>query len=178
MKILLYAECVGVRSSRKIARRLEDDEAFLDRRGIDAYIPPGKKKQGGPIEPAPKGRISANPSCQDQMRRKLRTKRGIKIYSRRKTIVELVFGQIKTVQGIREFLLRGLWKAQAEWDIASTVHNTLQLFRSGRFVRAPIMLPTQPITPPGTGLGTTPVGVELSKSFRPSWPGNQLTLTD
>ena len=43
-----------------------------------------------------------------RMARKLRTKDGRKVYSRRKTIVEPVFGQIKQARGFRQFLRRGL----------------------------------------------------------------------
>jgi Transposase DDE domain len=51
------------------------------------------------------------------MRRKLQTKVGAAIYSRRKTIVEPVFGQIKQARGFRQFLLRGLEKVQGEYPV-------------------------------------------------------------
>ena len=56
----------------------------------------------------------------DRMRRKLQTKAGAAIYSRRKTVVEPVFGQVKQARGFRQFLLRGLQKVQGEW--AATRH--------------------------------------------------------
>jgi hypothetical protein len=49
----------------------------------------------------------------------------------RKAIVEPVFGQIKAARGIRNFLLRGLAKAGAEWKLICATHNLLKLFRSG-----------------------------------------------
>jgi len=86
--------------------------AFLEQSYIDAYIPPEKQKHGTPVEPAPRGRIPAGLSCKDRMRRRLKTKRGGQIYRLRKQIVEPVFGQVKTVQGIRQFLLRGRLKCE------------------------------------------------------------------
>jgi hypothetical protein len=41
------------------------------------------------------------------MKRKLLTTAGLAIYAKRKTTVEPVFGQVKQVRGLRQFLLRG-----------------------------------------------------------------------
>ena len=49
----------------------------------------------------------------------------------RKAVVEPVFGQIKEARGFRRFLLRGLAKVQAEWQIICATHNLLKLFRLG-----------------------------------------------
>ena len=65
-----------------------------------------------------------------KMRHKLRTDRGRKLYARRKTIVEPVFGQMKECRGFRRFLLRGLLKAAGEWSLVSTGHNLLKLYRA------------------------------------------------
>jgi hypothetical protein len=51
------------------------------------------------------------------MVRKLRNKVGQAIYALRKTIVELVFGQIKSSRGLNRFLLRGLEKVNGEWSL-------------------------------------------------------------
>ena len=67
--------------------------------------------------PLPRGRIPANLSARDRMRRKLRTKRGRERYSVRKETVEPVFGQIKQGRGFRQFLLRGLEKVNGEWSL-------------------------------------------------------------
>ena len=64
------------------------------------------------------------------MARKLRTKAGKKTYSRRKAIVEPVFGQIKECCGFRSFLLRGHRKVRGEWHLMSAVHNLLKLIRN------------------------------------------------
>ena len=51
------------------------------------------------------------------------------MYSRRKTIVEPVFGQIKEARGFRRFLLRGIAKVRGEWSLISLTHNLLKLHR-------------------------------------------------
>ena len=61
------------------------------------------------------------------MARKLATKAGKAVYSRRKVIVEPVFGQIKEARGLRRFLLRGLQKVRGEWSLITLTHNILKL---------------------------------------------------
>jgi hypothetical protein len=65
----------------------------------------------------------------DRMRRKLQTKVGAAIPSKRKTVVEPEFGQIKQARGFRQFLLRGLQKVQGEWALVCLTHNILKLHR-------------------------------------------------
>ncbi len=65
------------------------------------------------------------------MGRKVRTARGQRIYSKRKQIVEPVFGQIKDARGFRHFLLRGLDNVWGEWRLVCATHNLLKLFRIG-----------------------------------------------
>jgi transposase len=109
----------------------EDNVKYLEQEGIDGYIATGRQKHGEKVEPASRGGIPANMSLQDRMARKLRTKRGRAVYSKRKKIVEPVFGQIKEGRGFRRFLLRGIEKVSCEWDIICMTHNILKLFRSG-----------------------------------------------
>jgi len=70
-------------------------------------------------------------TTKDRMTRKLRTVKGRGTYAQRKEIVEPVFGQIKQGRGFRQFLLRGLEKVSAEWDLICLSHNLLKLFRGG-----------------------------------------------
>lgn len=63
------------------------------------------------------------------MARKLRTKPGNATYSRRKAIVEPVFGQIMTCQNGRQLLLRGHDGARREWQLLAACHNLLKIFR-------------------------------------------------
>ena len=46
-------------------------------------------------------------------------------------IVEPVFGQIKEAMGFRQFLLRGLAKVKAEWDLICMCHNLKKLHLAG-----------------------------------------------
>ena len=105
--------------------------------GVDPFIAPDKTRHGQPIPLAPRGRIPANLSPRDRMRRKLRTKRGRQRYGLRKQTVEPVFGQIKQGRGFRQFLLRGLEKVNREWSLICTGHNLLKLFRFGSALPAP-----------------------------------------
>jgi hypothetical protein len=68
---------------------------------------------------------------EERMARKLRTKHGRKIYSRRKAIVEPVFGQIDTVQDGTHVLIRGKPAARAQWRLECAIHNLLKLHRAG-----------------------------------------------
>ena len=70
------------------------------------------------------------PTSRERMVAKLATPEGRKIYARRKTIAEPVFGQIKEARRFRRFSLRGLWKVASEWSLVCAVHNLLKLFSS------------------------------------------------
>ena len=69
-------------------------------------------------------------TVQEKMARKLRTKKGREIYSKRKSVVEPVFGQIKRARGFVQFSLRGIEKMRGEWAIVCLTHNLLKLFRA------------------------------------------------
>lgn len=118
----------------------EANVEYTARNHSEPLIAPKRLKHGDKPGPAPKGRIPKDMSVIDRMRRKLKTKLGKKIYSKRKESVEAVFGQIKDARGIRSFLLRGLEKVEAEWALISLTHNILKLWRStwgeGRIARA------------------------------------------
>jgi transposase len=109
----------------------EDNVKHLEDEGIDAYVATGRTKHGGQPPPAPRGRIPKTATTKDRMGRKLRTKKGRETYSKRKSSVEPVFGQIKDARGFRRFLLRGLDAVRAEWRLICLTHNLLKLFRSG-----------------------------------------------
>ena len=104
---------------------------YLEEEGIDAYVATGRDKHGEPPEPPPRGRIPKDSTKLERMSRKLRTKKGRETYSKRKGIVEPVFGQIKEGRGFRRFLLRGIENVMAEWDLICLTHNLLKVFRSG-----------------------------------------------
>jgi LPS O-antigen subunit length determinant protein (WzzB/FepE family) len=114
----------------------ETNVEYLEDEGIDGYIATASQKHTDPPECAVFGRIPKNSTKQERMARKLRTKKGRETYSNRKHIAEPVFGQIKEVRGFRRFLLRGLEKVSAEWDLVCLTHNLLKLFRSGLMPKA------------------------------------------
>lgn len=96
---------------------------------IEAWLATRKTKHNEPPPVAPRGPIPHGLTRIERMKRKLRTKAGRKVYARRKAIVEPVFGQIKQARGIRQFLLRGLDKAQGEWALICLTHNVLKMHR-------------------------------------------------
>jgi len=126
------------RTTRRRPRRLTADAGYYSEanvtakalRGIDLYVAVRKQRHGDPAEPAPRGRIPQHCSIKDRMQRKLRTKAGRKIYSRRKAIVEPVLGHIKAARGFDRFRLRGLWKVQGEWTLVTLAHNICRLFQA------------------------------------------------
>jgi len=109
----------------------EANVEYLEDEGIDGYIATGRQKHGEVRQAPGCGRIAKDATRLERMARKLRTKKGRETYSKRKQIVEPVFGQIKESRGFRRFLLRGLENVSAEWDLICLTHNLLKLFRSG-----------------------------------------------
>jgi len=96
---------------------------------MEPFIPRDRTKHTDAPEPSPRGRIPKGASLVDRMLRKLKTKAGKAIYSKRKESVEPVFGQIKQARGIRGFLLRGLENVKGEWNLVCLTHNILKLWR-------------------------------------------------
>ena len=109
----------------------DDNVAYLESETIDGYIATGRQKHSDRIPPTPRGRIPKDATTKEKMARKLRTVKGRATYSKRKQIVEPVFGQIKEARSFRRFSLRGLANVTCEWDIVCLTHNLLKLFRSG-----------------------------------------------
>jgi len=105
----------------------KDNAAVCEDRGIDAFIATGRLAHGEVPQPA-RGRPPKNLDARGRMQRKLRTKRGKAVYSRRKVIVEPAFGQIKG-RGFWRLLLRGIEKARGEWALIATGHNLMKYYR-------------------------------------------------
>ena len=105
----------------------EANVTWLREEGVDDYLCPDRLKHGE-APPQSRGRIPEDLSFIDRVRRKLRTKKGRDTYGRRKEIVEPVFGHIKGVRGLRQFLLRGVEKVRGEWSLWCTTHNLLKLW--------------------------------------------------
>jgi hypothetical protein len=62
------------------------------------------------------------------MRDKVRSQEGRRIYRKRASTVEPVFGTIKSTMGLRQFLLRGLEKVRIEWELAALAYNLRRLW--------------------------------------------------
>ena len=108
----------------------ETNVKFAEDKEIDAYIATKRTKHNDPVPKIPRGRPPRDLTVQEKMARKLRTKKGRETYSKRKSIVEPVFGQIKGARGFVQFSLRGLEKMRGEWAIVCLTHNLLKLFRA------------------------------------------------
>ena len=102
--------------------------AGLERIGMNPYLAVGRQKHHEAPEAA-EAAPSAEASVKEEMQQKLRTAPGQALYAARKQIVEPVFGQIKGARGIRGFLLRGLEKVSAEWQLICLTHNLLKIWR-------------------------------------------------
>ncbi|WP_455771738.1 IS1182 family transposase [Streptomyces lavendulae] len=97
--------------------------------GTDTFMATGRLAHDEQVSPASRGRIPQDATLKERMARKLRTKPGKAAYSRRKAIVEPVFGQIMTCQNGRQLLLRGEDSARAEWRLLAGWHNLRKIFR-------------------------------------------------
>jgi transposase len=102
---------------------------YLEQKKIEGFVATDRESYRDRSQPGPRGPLPKEATRVDRMRRKLQTKVGAAIYSKRKTVVEPVFGQIKQVRGFRQFLLRGLEKVKGEWAIVCLTHNILKLHR-------------------------------------------------
>ena len=100
--------------------------------GCAPLIPPDRQRHGQTVPAVPRGRPPVGLSVADRMRRTLHTKRGRRLYAKRKAIVEPVFGQIKQGRGFRQFLLRGMRQVRGEWALICTTHNVLKLWTARR----------------------------------------------
>ncbi len=106
----------------------EENVSTLEAAGLDPYLATGRLKHHEQLPSSPQGRIPSNLTPKQRMTRKLRTKKGRETYSKRKWMVEPVFGQIKECRGFRQFFLRGLEKMQGEWTLLCLTHNLLKAF--------------------------------------------------
>ena len=97
---------------------------------IEPFIPPGREKHNQSLterfatqEPLPEDADSIS-----KMRYKLKTDEGRRLYAKRKSTVEPVFGIIKHVMGFRKFLLRGFESVTGEWTLVSMAWNLKRMF--------------------------------------------------
>ena len=103
----------------------EKNGAYCDAKGVDAYIAVGRKSDEAKLGRLP---MTAAQSARWDMHQKVSSDEGRKIYSRRKVIVEPIFGIVKQTMRFRRFSLRGLAKVPAEWGIVCTCYNLLRMY--------------------------------------------------
>lgn len=87
-----------------------------------------KRRKALRAEGPPRGRIPAGLSRAERMERRLRTKAGQRLYSRRGCTIEPVFGQNKDGRSGRRFMRRGKVAVAAENKLMFAAHNLLKLF--------------------------------------------------
>ncbi len=129
-------QALGIPETERIPRFFSADAGYcsernlaaLEARGIDAYVATGRERHHR-VGIDPQGRPRT--PLRQAMRAKLQTEAGRAVYARRKAITEPVHGLIKQARGFRQFLLRGLWKVQAEFALIALTHNLLKLYRAG-----------------------------------------------
>jgi len=95
----------------------------------EVLIATGRFPHGQTPPAAPRGRLPTAATAKERMARRLRTKRGRAAYTRRKAIVEPVYGQLHTLQQARWLLLRGVAGATREWQLLCAMHNLRKLFQ-------------------------------------------------
>jgi len=96
---------------------------------IVPYIAAGRQPHNMPpqdrfIEPEP---LTAPADPVTKMKHRLKTIAGRRVYAKRKSTVEPVFGIIKAVMGFRQFFLRGLELVAGEWDLVCIAYNIKRL---------------------------------------------------
>ena len=110
----------------------EDNVTTLRERGMSVLIPPERVRHRQwrerctpPPSPPPK-----DTSVSESMIYRLKSPENRERYRKREQSVEPVFGQIKQARGLRQFLMRGLDKVSALWQLECAAHNLLKLYRA------------------------------------------------
>ena len=106
----------------------ESNVRWLEERAMDGYVATARIKHHERVPAHPRGRRPQDLTVKETMARKLRTKKGRETYSKRRGIVEPVFGQIKGARGFVRFSMRGLAQMKGEWSLVGLTHNLLKLF--------------------------------------------------
>ena len=98
-----------------------------------AWIAPGRTRHHQSLEerlapPVSPTGTDPHATPAEQMRQRLATEEGRALYRLRKMTVEPVFGIIKSVLGLRQFLLRGAEKVRGEWTLVCLGYNLKRLW--------------------------------------------------
>ncbi len=133
--LLPMLDQVEQRCGSKVQRVSADSGFFsvenlqtLEERQIDGYVPDSNLarylNRGGPL------RTRTNDPAHRRMRRKLRDPAGRATYTKRKAIIEPVYGVLKEQRGMRRFRKRGLAQVAVEWALATTAYNLTRMWRT------------------------------------------------
>lgn len=107
----------------------ETNVGACEKNRITPYIALGRDQHNQPLLDRFREPIAPPPDADavTRMKHRLRTRAGKKLYAKRKSTVEPVFGIIKAVMGFRQFLLRGFEAVQGEWDLVCIAWNLKRL---------------------------------------------------
>jgi len=103
-----------------------DNLKTLEEMQVDAYVPDSNLARALNLGKRCRGRARA--AAHRRMRQKLRSPAGRAVYSRRKAVVEPVFGVLKQQRGMRQFRLRGKEKVGIELGFAALAYNLGRMY--------------------------------------------------
>ena len=107
----------------------------LKERGIEGYVPDANLSYEMKGHGKAQG-IGQSKHLRDaehrRMRQKLRSPTGRRMYRKRKSVVEPVFGVLKQQRGLRQFRLRGLERVATEFTLAALAYNLTRIYNSTR----------------------------------------------
>ena len=142
LALLVYCYATARFGSRRIEEATYSDvvvrykragEMIEDDGQTTVYAAVEKQVHGRTVARLEKGEEPPPPdehaSMTEQMRWRLRTKKGKERYKLRKQTVEPVFGVIKKAMGFRQFHLRGSPKVELEWDLVTLAYNMRRMFK-------------------------------------------------
>ena len=103
----------------------------MARRGSDGYVPDSNlaRELNTGQRAAGIGRNRIRSPQLQRMRQKLRSTAGRAVYSRRKAVVEPVWGVLKQQRGMRQFRTRSLTNVGIEFTLAALAYNLTRLYR-------------------------------------------------
>ena len=103
-----------------------------DELDVELIVSTTKRKRTFTPSDPPRGRIPGHLTPRQRMERKLRTKRGKRLYKKRASSVEPVFGQQRQ-RGAGRFRRRGFRACDSELHFENAVHNLLKIRSSKRW---------------------------------------------
>ena len=109
-----------------------DHITAVEARGVEVYVPDrliARELAGVAVAAEMNARQKRRHPGLQELRERMRGPTARACYTRRKALVEPVFGVLKQQRGMRQFRRRGLRAVGAEWALATTAYNLTRLFR-------------------------------------------------